>query len=236
MRRLATGLGAAFCLLLATPEGGAHPGHGDFVKVEVGGFAFRPAEVRITAGEGVTWNWAGPDRNHSVTADPGQAESFDSDPSGPPGPTSHPDGQGFSHTFTQRGTYAYRCKVHDSMRGSVVVDPAPPPDEAPRVEALRAPARARARVTVRFALTEDAVVLAEVDRLRDDRLVLSRSVSLLAGSRSITLPLARLRPGSYRVRLVGVDAAGQAGPAAQALVRVVRPARAKKRAARRTRR
>jgi plastocyanin len=224
MRRLIV-LTLALLPTLALGDAAGHPGHGQFVVVDVGRFAFSPARATVTAGEEVLWNWAGPDRNHSVTADPGQAESFDSDPGRVPGPTTHPADEGFSHQFRTPGTYAYRCKVHDQMRATVVVEPPPPPDAAPRVLALRAPKRARTRATLRFELSEAAVVLLEVDRLRRGRpqqLVLSRSRSMPAGANVLAVNLRALRRGAYRVQLVAVDTGGNAGPPARATVRLVR--------------
>ena len=60
-----------------------HPGHGP-VRVDVGDGAFKPADIRIGTGDTVLWVWSGPDLDHTVTADPGQAEQFDSDPGGTP--------------------------------------------------------------------------------------------------------------------------------------------------------
>src|SRR5688572_18746534 len=117
MRRIAA-LPLALCALLVPAEGLAHPGHGEFAFVDVGSFAYKPGRVATTAGEEVLWNWVGPDRNHTVTADDG---SFDSDPGGVPGPGGRPAESGYSRQFDTPGEYAYHCKVHDSMRGVVVV-------------------------------------------------------------------------------------------------------------------
>src|SRR3954454_8294708 len=53
----------------------SHPGHGP-VGISIGEFAYAPAKVTILAGDYVLWDWAGPDTNHSATADSGQALSF----------------------------------------------------------------------------------------------------------------------------------------------------------------
>jgi plastocyanin len=203
----------AFVALLALPSlpSGAHPGHGEYVVVNVGGFQFSPPQAEVTAGEEVLWSWIGPDRNHSVTSDAGQA--------------SQAADKGFVHRFTTPGTYTYHCTVHDQMHGKIVVDPPPPPDPAPQLVGLRAPSRARARVTLRFALSEPSVVLLEVDALKGGRpakLVLSRSTSLPAGQAVLPVSVRRLRRGTYRFRLVPVDVAQNAGAPADARVKLVR--------------
>jgi plastocyanin len=218
MRPIALSLLASGALLVPA-EGLAHPGHGEFAMVEVGNFAFTPARVQVTTGEEVLWNWVGPDRNHTVTAVDG---SFDSDPGRTPGPAGRPADSGFSRQFDTPGQFAYRCKVHEQMQGVVVVDPKPAADPAPVVSNLRAPARARKRMTLRFTLSEPAVVLLEVDRLKPEKLVLSRSRQLPAGPSSIVVRTRSFRPGRYRVQLVPVDGAQNAGAPVRATVRVVR--------------
>ena len=218
MRRPATVL-LASCALLVPAEGLAHPGHGEFAMVAVGSFAFSPARVRITAGEGVLWSWVGPDRNHTVTALDG---SFDSDPGRMPGPAGRPSDAGYSHQFDTPGEFAYRCKVHEQMQGVVVVDPKPVADPAPVMSELRVPSRARRPMTLRFTLSEPAVVLLEVDRVRPEKLVVSRSRQMAAGPGSLVVSTRSLKPGRYRVQLVPVDGAQNAGAPVRGRVRVVR--------------
>jgi LPXTG-motif cell wall-anchored protein len=85
--------------LLATKRGG----------VGIADFSFSPASITVGVGETVTWSNNGPS-DHTVTADDG---SFDSGTMG--------DGDGFSHTFSEAGTFAYVCAIHAEMKGSVVV-------------------------------------------------------------------------------------------------------------------
>ena len=109
--------------------------------VEVGGFKFAPATATVDQGDTVTWSWAGPDTNHTVTSDPGQADAFDSHDGVPTNQVAGPPPGGtFSHTFNTPGSFTYFCRVHPSMKGKVVVNevarPAPAavpvaPDAAP---------------------------------------------------------------------------------------------------------
>src|SRR5919205_1172382 len=110
---------------------GASAAPAQAADVSISNFAFMPPSITITEGDAVKWTWAGPDTNHSVTASSGQAESFDSDPSGTPFTIDHPKGFTFSHTFNTPGTFTYFCKVHSYMTGKVTVTlpgGGPPPD------------------------------------------------------------------------------------------------------------
>jgi plastocyanin len=67
---------------------------------------FEPPEAEVTAGDTLTWQWEG-DSDHNVVGD-----GFES-------PVQR-DGT-FEHTFSEPGTYAYRCTLHGWMRGTVTV-------------------------------------------------------------------------------------------------------------------
>jgi plastocyanin len=115
-------LSAAACAIgLAMPAVAAES------DVEVGSFKFAPASVTVQQGDAVTWSWAGPDVNHTITSDPGQADSFESHPTVATSQvTGPPPGGTYSHTFTTPGSFTYFCRVHPSMQGKVVVTPAAP--------------------------------------------------------------------------------------------------------------
>ena len=196
----------ALLLVLLAPPGAAaaHPGHGP-EQVLVGRGAFTLPKVTIGTGDTVVWLWAGPDLVHSVTADPGQAESFDSDPSGT---ASHRSFDAYSHRFTELGRFTYHCRVHpDTMRGEVEVVPLPPQDET--APALRGVAvRPRAGRVV-FTASEKATVLGRIE-LRAGRRWRARrdfDVRALRGRNVARLPLRGLEPGGYRVRLTAYDRA-----------------------------
>jgi plastocyanin len=73
-------------------------------------FAFGPAEVRVRAGERVTWLNCDEDA-HTSTADGGQWAS----------PLIQP-GQGFTQTFATAGEFPYHCEAHPFMTGRVIVE------------------------------------------------------------------------------------------------------------------
>jgi plastocyanin len=81
------------------------------VTVKIDNFNFIPKALTIAVGTTVTWQNAD-DVPHTATSkdDP---QTFDS------GPLDTDDK--FSFTFSKPGTYAYYCKVHPHMTGTVVV-------------------------------------------------------------------------------------------------------------------
>ncbi|MCO5314943.1 MAG: plastocyanin/azurin family copper-binding protein [Solirubrobacterales bacterium] len=102
-------------------------------RISLGDFKWsKDAEVNL--GESVTWDFIGPDLQHSVTGQAPNATQWDSDPQ-----TNVPFqslGRQYRVTFDQPGTYLFVCKVHSSVRGTVTVsntpgdpesDPGPPP-------------------------------------------------------------------------------------------------------------
>lgn len=198
--------------------------------VKIANDAFDPSSVTIAQGDSVTWTWAGPDTNHSVTAEPNQADTFDSDPSGPPNSLTHPPGSTFKHTFDTPGTFTYICKVHSFMHGKVVVTGpggAPPPDTTPPAftgvsakggrRCRRGARHCHAKPTVvRFTLSEDARVKLAVPK--HPKAATTRS--LKAGAHSVKLSVKQLPPGRYTLKLTATDAAGNSSPATPVKVRV----------------
>jgi len=87
--------------------------------VHISNFAFSPRNATIQVGQTVQWD----NQDfvmHTATADD---DSWDSGTLGP--------GATFSYTFTTAGSFPYRCLVHGTMHGRVVVlDPANLPDVA----------------------------------------------------------------------------------------------------------
>jgi plastocyanin len=92
--------------------------------VEMGGFSFEPATIRINAGETIEW------RNksffsHTVTDDPPRYASATALPAGaaPFDSGRIASGQIYRHTFAEPGTYKYICTPHADlgMTGTVIV-------------------------------------------------------------------------------------------------------------------
>ena len=96
-------------LLLALLAVAALPAHAADQSVSIQNFSF-PATVNVNVGDTVTWTNQD-SAAHTVTSD--TACVF--------GSGQLAQGQSFSHTFTQAGTFTYHCSIHPTMTGSVVV-------------------------------------------------------------------------------------------------------------------
>jgi plastocyanin len=203
--------------------------------VTISNFSFSPTPITIAPGETVTWHWAGPDTNHSVTSDADQADSWDSDPLKPPTAADHPPGATFDHTFNTAGTFLYHCKVHSSMHGKVIVKapggeppPSPPPADTtpPAISALKAKGGLKCKphakhchgkpTTVKFNLSEaGSVKIAAGGKTR-------ATLAGHSGANSVKLSTKKLPPGKYTLSITATDAAGNASAPAKAKVKVTR--------------
>ena len=84
---------------------------GDEQRVEIADLAFNPETLTVAVGSTVTWVNADPDVPHTSTSDD---DVWNSDTLN--------EGDDFSFTFDEAGTFAYFCEVHPTMRGSIVVE------------------------------------------------------------------------------------------------------------------
>lgn len=94
-------------------DGGESPTDGGAVAgtpVAIENFAFDPGTLTIAVGDTVTWT-NNDSAAHTATADDG---SFDSG--------NIEQGESFSHTFDEAGTYTYVCTFHPNMTGEIVVE------------------------------------------------------------------------------------------------------------------
>jgi plastocyanin len=89
----------------------ANPPSGSTATVTTPGTTFSPAEVTISTGGSVTWQFSGARHNVTFqgTAPPG-GNILDQDP-----------GASVSRTFATAGTYSYVCTRHSGMTGRVTV-------------------------------------------------------------------------------------------------------------------
>ncbi len=93
----------------ATTSGAAAPAQSDTIQVK--DYAFSPRSAAVKAGTTVTWTFAD-DAEHNV------------EPVGASELQKSPDLQGggtYTFTLSRPGTVEYRCGIHNSMTGSVVV-------------------------------------------------------------------------------------------------------------------
>src|SRR3989344_5769365 len=105
----AAALLAAFALFLP------HTSFAAQITITMTDNAFSPQNITINAGDTVTWVNNG-SAVHTATANTGSFDSGNIQP-----------GQTFGATFNGAGTYAYRCKFHSGMTGTIsVVTPGVP--------------------------------------------------------------------------------------------------------------
>jgi plastocyanin len=195
----------------------AAPAHAANVKIS--NFSFMPASITIGQGESVTWTWAGPDTNHSVTSGANQADSWDSDPGKTPSSIDHLPGSTFSHTFNTPGTFTYLCKVHSFMTGKVVVKaPGGPDTTAPALSKVSTTAGRKCKkgakkckgrpTTLRFKLSEAATVKVKVPKHK------AANVTRVgkAGLNTINFSTSMLPPGKWTLNVTATDAAGNTSP------------------------
>jgi plastocyanin len=79
-------------------------------EVFIQGMAFSPSTITVTAGTAVTWT--NKDAvTHDVTSNPALFSSG-----------GMVQGATYSFTFANPGTYSYKCTIHPSMTGTVIVN------------------------------------------------------------------------------------------------------------------
>lgn len=91
----------------ATPPP-ATPYPGLQVSIEIKGFAFNPQTITVNKGTNVTWT-----NKDSVAHTVKSLGNFES-------PVLQ-NGQSWSYTFNETGTFGYNCGIHPSMTGKVLV-------------------------------------------------------------------------------------------------------------------
>jgi plastocyanin len=81
----------------------------DDMTVSIQDFSFDPGQITVAPGTTVTWTNEGPSP-HTTTADDGSWDSGELQ-----------QGEDFSFTFDEPGTYTYHCSIHPDMTASVKV-------------------------------------------------------------------------------------------------------------------
>lgn len=107
---------AGMACLAAAPADAAN------TRVSISDFQWSK-NAQVDLGESVTWDFLGPDLQHSVTGQAPNATQWDSDP-GNSMPVQQL-GRSYKVTFDAPGTYLFVCKIHSSVRGTVTVSDQP---------------------------------------------------------------------------------------------------------------
>ncbi|HTU14451.1 MAG TPA: plastocyanin/azurin family copper-binding protein [Solirubrobacterales bacterium] len=100
----------------------AAPSGAKSTRVSITDFQWSNPSPQIDLNESVTWDWIGPDTQHSVSGQEPNATQWDSDPGSVQG---HALGDTFTVKFDQPGIYLFLCKLHSSVRGNVNVSNVP---------------------------------------------------------------------------------------------------------------
>lgn len=103
-------LAVALSLGCLGEDGGDGGGDGTGDRVDIEGFAFRPATLTVPAGTTVTWENLD-STVHDVTSTDGGFTS-----SGDMG-----GGATYQYTFEEEGEYPYFCAHHPDMTGTIIV-------------------------------------------------------------------------------------------------------------------
>jgi plastocyanin len=98
-------------LALGFGKNGDLLGQGNVVSVSIVDFAFTPKTITVPVGTTVRWTNNG-NAPHTVTST-SSPKAFDSGTLN--------SGDTFQHTFTTAGQFPYRCNIHPSMTGMVIV-------------------------------------------------------------------------------------------------------------------
>lgn len=118
--RAAYAVAALACIAAVAWPGAAAA---DNTRVSIFNYEWSNKEVHVNLGEKVTWDWLGPDLQHSVTGISPNDLEWDSDP-GTDVPE-HRAGDEYTLQFNEPGTYLFQCKLHSWVHGEVVVAPTP---------------------------------------------------------------------------------------------------------------
>lgn len=119
MRRRGWAAVAAVTVVLAGLGSAVLPARAATANVSISGQKFVPATVTVNVGDTVVWTNQDP-YAHTVSW-----------PDGAPSSPNLDQGESYSRTFSAPTTLAYRCSIHSSMRGTVVVQGSAPPSTAP---------------------------------------------------------------------------------------------------------
>lgn len=92
-------------------------------RVAISNYRWSLPRIHLDLGEHVTWYWIGPDTMHSVTGTSANDGGWDSD-AGKATPR-HSIGDAFRLAFAAPGTYDFACKLHPTVRGTVIVSSTP---------------------------------------------------------------------------------------------------------------
>jgi plastocyanin len=218
---IAVSVGVLAALLLPGPAAA------DNRRIALGNYQWSDRELELDLGEHVRWYWIGPDTMHSITGTSPDAAGMDSDP-GSNFPD-HPVGDEFQLDFDAPGVYEFHCKLHSTVRGTVMVsnqpgdpnaEPDPVPESAvdltpPNIQnmVLGATAFGRRGTALRYSADEKARLDADIYELRPGKRPRYAGYSTWKpghiGFNSVRFGVRRkhfkAKPGKYKARITAID-------------------------------
>ena len=139
-------------LILGAPSVRADTEH----TVEIRNFIFNPGTLTVSVGDTVTWT------NFDSAGHTATGSAFDSGPLD--------QGESYSVTFDEPGTFSYACRPHPQMRGRIVVeaDVAQPSAQPVPSTSIAAPSQGAALLVVGLAAVVVAATIAVRRRVPSD--------------------------------------------------------------------
>jgi plastocyanin len=87
--------------------------HATVFPVTVANFQFTPALVNASVGDTIVWSWVSGTHTTTSTSVPSGAMMWNND--------INSTSPVFAYIVTEVGTYTYKCNIHSSMQGQIVV-------------------------------------------------------------------------------------------------------------------
>ena len=203
-----------FCALVGLLLGEALPAAAATTNVSVVNFAFSPQNVIINVNDQVLWTWASGITSHSTTGT--NTDGMMLWDSG-----LHPSPFSFSFTFTNVGSYPYKCTLHTFQTGSVTVQGA----NVPPTSSLSAPTNGATLAapwtgTLQAAVSDPDGSVAKVEFFAGTTSL--GAVTNPGPNPSITAT--NLAAADYTLTAVATDNGGAATTSAPVTIHVVQPA------------
>ena len=168
--------------------------------IQVGGFAFNPSSVTVTAGDTVKWMWNDGSHTTTSTSVPAGATSWNS--------PLNSSSTSFTYVVTTAGQYSYQCNFHFSMGmvGTITVNPngiVPISGTVPEKFMLyqNFPNPFNPSTNIKFDIAHKTNVVIEIFDITGGKVTTLANTSLDAGSYSVDWDASANSSGLYFYRI-----------------------------------